>query len=156
MVEFTNIKCKTMDSKFSEFEICHLKSVNRSYKYISVKVKLKKVPITDVKVNIALFKRLNGLKPFLYNISFDACKFMKNQKSNPIASYFYGFFKNHSNLNHTCPYDHDLVLDKISAEFVNNRVTKILPFPEGSYMIQFNWYAYDIMRAEVQYYLTLS
>ncbi|KAH8253843.1 hypothetical protein KR032_007088, partial [Drosophila birchii] len=156
LVEFTNMKCETLDRKFSYFEYCLLKSVNRSYKYLSLKVKLNKVPITQVKVNFALYKRLNGLKPFLYNISVDACKFMKNPKSNPITVYFHDFFRNHSNLNHSCPYNHDLVVDKISSESVNNRITRLLPFPEGSYMFQSDWYAYDIRRAQVQLYLTLS
>jgi len=50
MVEFTNVKCTSWDKKFDDFEYCHLKSVNRSFKYLSLKVNLFKVPITKVKV----------------------------------------------------------------------------------------------------------
>ncbi|KAH8285647.1 hypothetical protein KR054_011907, partial [Drosophila jambulina] len=156
LVEFSNIKCETFDTEFTDFEFCLLKAVNRSYKYVSLKVRLFQVPITDVKVNLALYKRLNGLKPFLYNVTVDACKYLKNPMSNPVANYFHGFFKNYSNLNHPCPFNHDLVLEKLSSEFVNNRITKLLPFPEGSYMFQTDWYAYNIKRAEVKLYLTLS
>ncbi|XP_022228667.1 uncharacterized protein LOC111078351 isoform X4 [Drosophila obscura] len=38
-VEFTNIVCTSLDKEFSEFEYCYLKSVNRTYKYVSVKSK---------------------------------------------------------------------------------------------------------------------
>jgi len=49
-VEFTNVQCETLDKDFSLFEYCYLKSVNRSYKYVSLKVKLLKIPVTKIKV----------------------------------------------------------------------------------------------------------
>lgn len=49
-VDFTNLKCTSFDPEFNEFEYCHLKSVNRSFKYLSLKVKLHKIPVTKVKV----------------------------------------------------------------------------------------------------------
>ncbi|XP_041563591.1 uncharacterized protein LOC108141344 [Drosophila elegans] len=156
LVEFKNIKCESLDEEFCTFDYCYLKSVNRSYKYFSLRVKLLKLPVTNAKVNGALYQRLNGYKPFLYNITVDACKFFKNQKSNPIASFFYDAFKGYSNLNHSCPYNHDLVLDKLTAESVNHRVTKILPFPPGEYMVHMNWIAYNINRAVFKIYLALT
>ncbi|KAH8237451.1 hypothetical protein KR038_012143 [Drosophila bunnanda] len=156
MVEYTNIKCKTVDSEFCDFETCRIKSVNRTYKYFSVKVRLFKVPITKAKVNIALYKRLNGLKPFLYNVTIDGCKFLQSTTSYPVAKYFYDFSKDFSNINHTCPYNHDLIVDKVPASDMNHRLTRVLPFPEGSYVFQSHWYVYNIKRAEVGLYLTLS
>ncbi|KAH8253072.1 hypothetical protein KR032_003522, partial [Drosophila birchii] len=156
LVEFSNLKCESVDKDFADFEYCHLKSVNRTYKYMSIKVRLFKVPITKAKVNLALYQRLNGLKPFLYNVTFDGCKFMKNPRSNPVGKYFYDFIKNHSNLNHSCPYDHDLFVDKISAQYIDHRVTSMLPFPEGSYMFKTDWFVYGIKRAVVNVYLTIS
>nr|XP_044248954.1 uncharacterized protein LOC123002679 [Drosophila takahashii] len=134
LVEFTNIKCESLDKTFCDFEYCHLKSVNRSFKYYSLKVNLFQLPITSVQVNMELFKGGNGYHPFLYNATLDACKFLKNQKSNPVVGYFYGFLKPFSNMNHSCPYNHDLVVDKITTEFVNNQITKVLSFPEGQYI----------------------
>ncbi|KAH8304154.1 hypothetical protein KR059_001646, partial [Drosophila kikkawai] len=156
LVEFTNVKCEALDREFASFDYCLLKSINRTYKYVTLKNRVFQVPITDVKVNIAMYKRLNGLKPFLYNVTVDACKFLKNPKSSPVGSYFYGFFKSYSNMNHSCPFDHDLIVDKVSATDMNHRITRVLPFPEGSYMFQSDWYAQDIKRAEVKLYLTLS
>ncbi|XP_070851639.1 uncharacterized protein [Drosophila suzukii] len=154
--EFTNFKCMSLDKEFSDFEYCTLKAVNRSYKYISTKVKLFQVPVTKVKVNFGLYKRFSGYRPFLYNVTVDACNFLKNKKRNPIASYFYDFIKDISNMNHTCPFDHDLVWDKLSTEHINHRVTNILSFPEGDYMMEMHWIAYDIVRAVVKIYVTLS
>nr|XP_044251830.1 LOW QUALITY PROTEIN: uncharacterized protein LOC108065046 [Drosophila takahashii] len=156
LIEFTNIKCASVDKDFSDFEYCRLKSVNRTYKYFSLKVILFKTPITSVKVNLGLYKLGNGYKPFLYNITVDACKFLKNQKSNPVALYFYNWFKIYSNMNHSCPYNHDLVVEQVSTEYINYQMTNILPFPEGKYMVKMNWIAYDINRAVFKIYYILS
>ncbi|XP_017039316.1 uncharacterized protein LOC108086787 [Drosophila ficusphila] len=156
VVEFTNVKCTSVDQNFSDFEYCRLKSVNRTYKYLSLKVKLYKIPVTKVTVKIQLLKRLNGYKPFLYNITVDACKFLKSQKINPVFGYFHGIFRDHSNMNHTCPYDHDIIVDKLTADIVNTQFTKVLPFPEGKYLFHSKWLAYGILRAEVDVYITLS
>ncbi|XP_017020874.1 uncharacterized protein [Drosophila kikkawai] len=155
-VEFTNVKCTSLDPKFVEFEYCYLKSVNRSYKYLSLKTKMFLLPIPKPNVNIEFLKRFSGYKPFLYNITVDVCRFMKNPKSNPIAAYFHGFFKNHSNMNHTCPYNHDIIIDRLSISFMNQHLTEVLPFPIGDYLFQSNWIADGINRANVNVYFTLS
>ncbi|XP_070074016.1 uncharacterized protein [Drosophila takahashii] len=154
--EFTNIECTTLDKKFDDFEYCYLKSINRTYKYLSLKVNLFKTPITKVKVRGTLFKRFNGYKPFMFNVTVDACRFLKNTKSNALASYFLDFLKPYSNMNHSCPFDHDLIVDKLAVDFVNHQATKVLPFPEGSYFLETHWIAYDIDRAVVKVYGTLS
>ncbi|XP_050744803.1 uncharacterized protein LOC108031001 [Drosophila biarmipes] len=154
--EFTNFKCDSLDKEFSDFEYCSIKAINRSYKYVTVKVKLFQVPVTKVKVSFGLYKRFSGYRPFLYNVTVDACNFLRNRKSNPITSYFYDFIKDISNMNHTCPFDHDLVMDKLSTELVNHRLTNVLSFPEGDYMVEMHWIAYDITRAVVKLYLSLT
>ncbi|KAH8384231.1 hypothetical protein KR200_003637, partial [Drosophila serrata] len=156
LVEFTNIKCTSFDKKYNDFEYCRLKSVNRSFKYMSLKVNLYKVPITKVKVNFAMLKRYSGYKPFLYNITVDACKILKHPKSNPIFGFFHGLFKKHSNMNHTCPYDHDLVVDKLPTSFINQQVTGALSFPHGDYLFHSDWFAYGVHRATVDFFYTLS
>ncbi|XP_043067425.1 uncharacterized protein [Drosophila bipectinata] len=155
-IEFTNLKCTSLDKDFTDFDYCYIKSINRTYKYVSLKVKLYKVPITNVTVNFSFMKRSSGYKLFLYNITADACKFLKNPKSNPVLGYMYGLFKSHSNMNHTCPFDHDLVMEKVSSDFINNQLTQMLPFPEGEYLFKTNWMAYGILRASVNAYVTLT
>nr|XP_017015828.2 LOW QUALITY PROTEIN: uncharacterized protein LOC108070039 [Drosophila takahashii] len=133
--EFTNINCTSLDNEFDSFEYCFLKSVNRTYKYVSIKVNLFKTPVTKVKVHFSLNKRFSGYRPFLYNVTVDACRFLQNPASNPIA---------------------DILFDKINVEFVNHRFSKVLPFPEGDYYLESNWMAYDINRAVIKVYGTLS
>ncbi|KAI8043392.1 hypothetical protein M5D96_004724 [Drosophila gunungcola] len=91
----------------------------------------------------------------MYNVTVEACRFMKNPQSNPIAGYLHSLFKNYSNMNHTCPADHDVIVDKLSIDFLNKQVTEVLPFPQGDYLYQTKWFAYDIQRATVDVYFTI-
>ncbi|XP_017071313.2 uncharacterized protein LOC108107978 [Drosophila eugracilis] len=155
-VEFTNFKCITVDKDMVEFEQCALKAVNRTYKYITAKIKLPTLPITRAKVNFGLYKRLNGYKPFLYNQTINGCNFLRHQKASPVAKYFYDIFKEVSNINHSCPYNHDIVLDKLSTDIINYHSTKVLSYPEGDYMLESHWILNDKPSAIVQVYLSLS
>uniref|UniRef100_B3P6X7 GG12314 n=1 Tax=Drosophila erecta TaxID=7220 RepID=B3P6X7_DROER len=139
-IEFTSFKCASMDKDVVDFEYCSLKSVNRTYQHISAKV------------NFGLHQQIQGYKPFLYNVSLDGCQFIKNTRSNAVARYFYDFIKDTSNLNHSCPYDHDLILDKLSSEAINSRLPKVLPFPTGNYMFQTYWMVNEKYRAVTKIY----
>ncbi|KAH8293961.1 hypothetical protein KR054_007014, partial [Drosophila jambulina] len=152
--EFTNINCKTLDPTFSEFRYCYIKPINRTYKYISLYAKLFQRNVT--KINFSLFKRVNGYRPFMYNLTVDSCRFLRNTSSHPIADFFYNLIKSHSNLNHTCPYDHDIMIEILSIGFMNYKLTTILPFPEGQYLLETYWFAYDVPRAFVGFYGILS
>ncbi|KAH8247327.1 hypothetical protein KR038_002456, partial [Drosophila bunnanda] len=154
-VEFSNLKCVSWDPEWIDFEYCYLKAFNRSFKYLSLKAKLYKLPVNEMKVNFELFKRYSGYKPFLYNISVDACKVVKNPKAHPIFAFFYSLFSRYSNMNHSCPYKEDVLLDRLPIEHVNNQFTKVLPFPPGDYLFHSKWMADEINRAEVDVYATL-
>ncbi|XP_037943812.1 uncharacterized protein LOC119676635 [Teleopsis dalmanni] len=153
-LEFTNLVCKTLDKEFCDFEYCYLKSVNRSYKYMSLKVKLFKIPITSVKMRYTLMKKENGYKPFLYNITLDGCKFQKSRK-HPVTKFIYSLFEEYTNMNHTCPYNHDLLVEKLDINHVTKKFL-MLPFPVGEYALYTTWFAYDIPRADVNVYLKIA
>ncbi|XP_016956448.1 uncharacterized protein LOC108028940 [Drosophila biarmipes] len=152
--EYTNIKCTTVDASFSTFEHCLLKSVNRTYKYGSLKVNLHQLPVD--KLNLALYKRLNGSKPFLYNVTIDACKFVLNRNSSPVAAFIYSLFSPYSHMNHPCPYNHDVMVDKAPTSHLNHQLTNVLPFPKGHYGFSSIWHSKRIKRAYVNGYGTLS
>ncbi|KAH8413468.1 hypothetical protein KR009_011447, partial [Drosophila setifemur] len=153
--EFTNVVCESFDKKFAEFEPCFLKSVNRTYKYLSATMKLHQLPVTDVKSSFAIWKRFNGYKPFLYNVSLDFCKFLKNRKSMPVANYFFESVRDYTNLNHSCPFNHDFTLDKLSVNNMNQRMSEVLPFPHGDYMFEIIWYRGKFHRLVAKIYFTL-
>ncbi|EDW75466.2 uncharacterized protein Dwil_GK23872 [Drosophila willistoni] len=154
--EFTNLKYENFDKEFCEFEYCYLKSINRTYKYLSLRVNLLQLPVTKFSVRFQMLKRFNGYKPFLYDTTVDGCKFLANQKINPVAGFFFGLFSKYSNINHTCPYEHDVIVDKVAVNTMNNGLTNVLPFPEGDYLYNITWIAYGKPRAVVKVFGTLS
>ncbi|KAH8241772.1 hypothetical protein KR032_004489, partial [Drosophila birchii] len=154
--EFTNIKCTSMNESYCSFDYCVLKSVNRTYKYASLKAIIHQGPAYKIKVNFALYKRLNGYKPFLYNVTVDGCKFIKKTNSSPVAAFIYNLFGPFSNINHTCPYDKEILVERAPISHINEQLTKILPFPPGEYGFFSTWYSYGIQRAIVNVYGTLS
>ncbi|XP_037941859.1 uncharacterized protein LOC119674775 [Teleopsis dalmanni] len=127
-VEFTNIKCVSLDRKFTEFEYCFIKAVNRTYKYISVKAKMYQIADSNLEVKFQFMKKENGYKPFLYRKTIDGCRFMKTFYD-PVAKFFYDLFSPYTNINHTCPFDHDLIIDKMDVVSTNYKFTSLLPFP---------------------------
>ncbi|EDV52999.1 uncharacterized protein LOC6554924 [Drosophila erecta] len=154
--EFTNLNCTSFDMGIGEFEYCNLKSINRSYKYVSGKYKLHQIPLPIMKLNFIMWKRLNGYRPFLYNITVDACRFIENPKSNPVLKYIFDSFTGYSNINHSCPYTSDLIVEKLPIGFLNHRVTEILPIPEGNYLFEFRLIRLKSIFASIQVYFTIS
>ncbi|XP_039954156.1 uncharacterized protein LOC120770621 [Bactrocera tryoni] len=142
--KFSNVKCHSYDKSKIVFKSCFLKAVRGEDSYMKVHAHLKEVG-REANVSIRLLKRANGWKPFLYKVHFDGCKFMKNPRANPVAEFFYKIMKEYSNLNHTCPYDHDLILDKfrLSSDLVK------LPFPIGEYAVDTTWFVNGQLWARV-------
>ncbi|XP_044570551.1 uncharacterized protein LOC6502792 isoform X1 [Drosophila ananassae] len=154
-VSFTNLKCGSLDRRFTEFQRCYIKAFNRSHKYIDVHARLLQIPVKDVSINLKLMRYDHGYKPFFINVTFDACKFLKNQKHS-IVKLFYNAFKDSSNLNHTCPYDHDLKLDHFWTGNIEADFTKYIPLINGDYSVDTLWYSNNIARSFVNIYLRLS
>ncbi|KAH8309124.1 hypothetical protein KR059_005920, partial [Drosophila kikkawai] len=153
--EFTNINCSSLDLEYMGVDTCLLKSVNRSYKYMSFRTKFKKFPVYNVTVSIQVLKRLNGYKPFLYNFTFDGCKFLRGQRS-PLLQFFYDLFAPYSNMVHPCPYNHDVYLEKLPISYMNHRLTNVLPVPEGQYCAHSIYLIQGIPRLELKVYFMIS
>ncbi|XP_017044830.1 uncharacterized protein LOC108090590 [Drosophila ficusphila] len=152
-LEFTNIKCTSMDKKFCEFQYCFIKATNRTYKHLSVRNNLYKVPVNQFSINAAFTKRSNGILPFKYNLTFDGCK-MVADIGNPWIAFLFGLLKPHSNINHSCPFDHDIIVDKLPTYFLQQQFAKFFPFPEGDYIFNSNWISSGVIRANVRVHLS--
>ncbi|XP_069963885.1 uncharacterized protein [Bactrocera oleae] len=142
--KFSNVMCHSYDKSKLVFKACLLKAVRGEDGYMNVHAHLKEVA-REANISIRLLKRANGWKPFLYKVFFDGCKFMKNPRANPVAEFFYNLIKEYSNINHTCPYDHDLILDHFH---LNSDLVK-LPFPIGEYAVDTTWYVNGQLWARV-------
>ncbi|XP_037941879.1 uncharacterized protein LOC119674797 [Teleopsis dalmanni] len=151
-VEFTNIKCTSLDKKFTDFDYCYLRSINRTYKYLSIKAKLFQKPVTNASVRWTVLRKTNGYKPFLIDLTFDVCDFFKSHKDS-LSRLTYSFFRDYSNLNHTCPYDHDVIIEKLDTNFMNSKLSALpINLPTGEYAFFSTWMAFNIPRVDVKVY----
>ncbi|KAH8257480.1 hypothetical protein KR038_010482, partial [Drosophila bunnanda] len=157
-VSFTNLKCESHDMKYSQFETCQIKAVNRTHKYIDIYVKLKVVPVEKVIIKIEPMRYDNGYNPFLLGMTFDMCKYLKNPtaRSMVILREVHATFLNASNMNHTCPYDHDVVISKWFSGNLEKGFIRYLPIPLGDYAIFTRWYTHNILRATVNVYFKIT
>ncbi|KRF97982.1 uncharacterized protein Dwil_GK26818 [Drosophila willistoni] len=115
---------------------------------------LRQLPVTNLKVNYALLKRSNGYRPFLYNYTVDICQFFVATKKHLVNHFIYTWFKDYTNFNHSCPYNHDIVLEKFPT--ISGSYMDLLPMPAGEYAIDSTWYADDKLRMTGKIFFTFK
>ncbi|KAH8285370.1 hypothetical protein KR054_008225, partial [Drosophila jambulina] len=154
--EFANINCTSLDKTFMDVDECFLKSVNRTYKYLTIRSKIYQLPVDDIKVRILCFcNLLNGYKPFLFNFTLDACKFLTGQKNNRIQ-FFYELFAPYSNMLHACPYNHDIHVDKLPINYLNHKLSNVLPVPDGYYCVHSTYSTHNKPVFDLKVYVIIS
>ncbi|KAH8301932.1 hypothetical protein KR044_000961, partial [Drosophila immigrans] len=153
-VTFTNLKCIPLNETYGKFEVCRIKAVNRTHKYLSLHETFN-VILYNLKMNIKVLRFNHGYKPFFFDLTFDACKYLKNQNDR-IINLFFNTFKKRSNLNHTCPYNHDLIVDKFWTGNHEAKFHKYIPIPNGDYVFIATLYIYNYELLAVYTYLKLT
>ncbi|XP_061401760.1 uncharacterized protein LOC133337555 [Musca vetustissima] len=133
LARFTNIQCLSLDKEFTTVAQCSLKMIKRNVVALNIHCRLHKVPVDKVTVNVALYKRSNGFQPFLINATGDLCKFFANRKKNQIFMILAQYFLRNSNVNHSCPYDHDIIVHNL---ILDNTLFSSLPLQNGDYMFK--------------------
>ncbi|XP_037941977.1 uncharacterized protein LOC119674894 [Teleopsis dalmanni] len=149
-----SIKCNEYDRSFAVFAYCYLKPVNRTTKTLSLRVKLLKTPVTEAHAQFTVWKKANGYKSFVINVTLDICRYFTGRR-NLIFDWFYDIWKQNTNINHTCPYKvrmTDLLVENLSLSNFKTLST----FPEGQYRFDFDVGAYCVLRAGVQIFVTVN
>ncbi|XP_062128597.1 uncharacterized protein LOC133840661 [Drosophila sulfurigaster albostrigata] len=132
--KFTNAICESYNESWFIIHKCRLKAVNRTVNTMNVNGTILH-PAYRIGVQLQMFKRANGYKPWLFNIHLDACRFIKTQY-NPFAKIVFGLFKEFSNINHSCPYVGHQIVEGFYLR------PKSLPhaIPSGNYLLSMTWY----------------
>ncbi|KAH8301245.1 hypothetical protein KR018_009238 [Drosophila ironensis] len=133
LFKFTNVKCSCYDKSFCDFSQCELKVQGRGRIALSIYVKVRQLPVKRVRVNMSLFRKFSGYRPFMYNITVDACNFFRSAKRHPWFTIGYNMISNFTNVNHSCPYNHDIIVSNL---VLTDEMLDMTPFPTGSYMLQ--------------------
>ncbi|KAH8355140.1 hypothetical protein KR093_006658, partial [Drosophila rubida] len=148
---FTNLKCAVLDPSYCSYDICYLKVLGREIVGINILAKLLKGPFHNAKVNLSLWRKFSGFRPFMFNVTFDFCKYMSQSTTNlSFQKIILDALATRSNLNHSCPYE---VSEMIHAEFqtlintfqreiivqdlvFSKEFIKYLPLPSGEYQVR--------------------
>lgn len=103
MVKMTNLVCESRNQSWVTFETCRLRALQRNKTTANIFATFLH-STNSVSVRIQIQKKFNGYKPWLIDVTIDACKFMKSPKSNKVAKMIWDLFKDFSTVNHACPY----------------------------------------------------
>ncbi|KAH8327064.1 hypothetical protein KR074_001536 [Drosophila pseudoananassae] len=152
-LEFNNVRCIARDKKFMEYDYCFLKSVNRTFKYMSLKTRIHRLPIEECVTLFQIRWRENRRILYNFDVKVDGCKFLRD-RSNVMANWLYQIFAPFSNMNHTCPYNHDIILEKVPVQYVNKLIQTVIP--DGRFYINSSWIVGGITRTDFLIYFTKS
>ncbi|XP_075163255.1 uncharacterized protein LOC142235889 [Haematobia irritans] len=131
--KFTNFQCEVLDSSFCTFDECKLKVITRGLVGVNMRLRFFELPVSNVSLKMGLYKKAGSYKPFFYNTSANFCRFVKDTSMNFFMKFIFNFITEYSNINHSCPYDHDVIIkDMIAPE----EKFRLLPIPIGEYMLR--------------------
>ncbi|XP_022214309.2 uncharacterized protein LOC111068861 isoform X1 [Drosophila obscura] len=131
--KFTNAVCESYNQSWFVFHYCRLKAVSRSKVLFNMNGTILH-PANNIKIHMRVFKKANGYKPWLFDVTCDACMHLR-RRNTPLLSIVYGLFKQYTNINHTCPY----VGPQIISDFYLKPELLRLPMPTGDYMLSMQW-----------------
>ncbi|XP_037824887.1 uncharacterized protein LOC119613025, partial [Lucilia sericata] len=116
-----NVFCHSTDEYYAKFEYCELReNKTDNMKALFLYLRLLKVPITNLKFQLT-FSLKTMKTPIKFNTTWDVCEFMANGKRAKSLKKFYHMISDFTNVNHTCPYEHDMfVKDLGSVESIVN------------------------------------
>ncbi|EDW28018.1 GL27206 [Drosophila persimilis] len=151
LFKYKNIKCKCYEKSYCEFKKCELKVLGRGIVGLNMHVQAKQLPMNRVKVTT--FQRFNGFRPNMYNISVDICDFFKHKKRFPFFNLMYDPLRNFSNFNHSCPYNHDIIINRM---VLNDQMLNKLPVPNGFYKLLIVIATEGIWRGEIEFFFEVN
>ncbi|EDV47808.1 uncharacterized protein LOC6551915 [Drosophila erecta] len=132
--KFTNFICDSMNESWIAVHQCRLKAIRRDRTTLSFNGTVLKT-VSRFRVHAQIFKRANGFKPWLYNITFDGCRFLRKPYEPPVLIVF-NLIKRYSNFNFTCPYMGPVYI--MGVHVIGEQIP--VPLPTGDYLIQIKWY----------------
>lgn len=163
MVKMTNVVCESYDKSLTVFHYCRLKAYSRTKTSLHINATFLH-PINSISVRFQMLKRANGYKPFLFDITVDACQFLR-KPNNPVIKIVYNMIKDASNINHSCPYVVRFLI-KIIYNYISflidlqgtvvlndfHRISLPLPFPSGDYLSRLDF----LINGKTKFYVNVN
>ncbi|KAH8378461.1 hypothetical protein KR093_011536, partial [Drosophila rubida] len=152
--KLTNAICESYNKSWMVINKCRLHAISRNKVVFNFNGTILH-PCSNIIIELQMFKKASGYKPWLIKFNLDACRFIK-KSYNPFATLVYNLFKDFTNINHTCPYVvsfkyinsylfssnikiMSLQGDQIIEGFYLRPELLNLPLPTGEYLLAFTW-----------------
>ncbi|KAH8416129.1 hypothetical protein KR222_008633, partial [Zaprionus bogoriensis] len=96
--------------------------------------------------------RRGYIRHSLYSFDIDGCQFFITRRRNPVANAMYKMLRleTYTNINHSCPYNHDIIIDHL---VIDDTFDFYLPIPSGDYIIKSFWLAQSVLSATISYFI---
>ncbi|XP_017105769.2 uncharacterized protein [Drosophila bipectinata] len=136
--KFKSLHCTNYDESLGTILQCRIKAINRYRNSISIWFRQKQT-VNNIHMRVEFFKRANGWRPFLYNISFNLCDFL-SKRNNMIIGLAYEYVKPFIPVaNYTCPFKKNHLLKCTDLEFDIEKFRIRFPIETGEYAAQMSW-----------------
>ncbi|XP_043068875.1 uncharacterized protein [Drosophila bipectinata] len=142
-IRWTNAKCISLNQSWVRINQCRLKAIKRDMTVFNFNATFLH-PTKDIEARYRVFKRENGYKPWLINMKYDCCRFLR-RPYDTFGIFIYKLYKDFSNINHTCPLHGDIL---IQGFYLRTDLFK-LPMPTGDFLLSTYWYFYGKPQFEV-------
>ncbi|XP_013104041.2 uncharacterized protein LOC106084708 isoform X1 [Stomoxys calcitrans] len=109
-----SIECQTFDQDFVKFDLCELGPNSQNISAISVVIRLFKLPLKSFNLRITMSVIGSKTPMKILNNTWNACNFLKNRKSNNLLGRLYQYIAPFTNLNHSCPINHDIHIKNLT------------------------------------------
>ncbi|XP_034650194.1 uncharacterized protein LOC117889824 [Drosophila subobscura] len=153
--KFKSLHCNSFDMDYGEFLLCKIQAINRYRNSISISY-LNKQPVpSHLTVRLEFFKRANGWRPFLYNITLNVCDFLDRNKTKPnnhhrmIFRLAVAYLIPYITRSYSCPFMANQVLKLVKMEFDVEKFRTRFPIETGEYALQFSLYHKKILKYTV-------
>ncbi|XP_065365648.1 uncharacterized protein LOC135958686 [Calliphora vicina] len=153
VIRFTNLECKSFDQEFVQIPQCRLKVMARDKVSLNFHLKMLQLPLINMTVLGQLLRKSNDYRPFLYNSSTNFCSFVKNANKLLFWKIVWNIARPFSNVNHTCPYNHDIIVQNMILDEHN---MKLILFPPGNYLIRFYMYVQGKRKVGINTYFSIK
>ncbi|XP_037943354.1 uncharacterized protein LOC119676193 [Teleopsis dalmanni] len=131
--KLTNAICESHNKSWAVINKCRLKALRRDTTALYINVTLVE-PVKNTILNMAILKKANGYKPFLYNITLDTCEYLA-KRNNPLMNLIFKFVQKYLEIGNWCPYEGFVI---VKGLYLKTEYLQSLPLPDGEYILAGN------------------
>ncbi|XP_059216758.1 uncharacterized protein LOC106091593 [Stomoxys calcitrans] len=131
-IGLTQVTCELSDNNFAIIKRCNLTKTADGLRALNIHIHPLQ-SLDHVSLKLSLFRKTNkNYNPFFVESTVDVCDFLQDYKQNIPWGMIYEKIAKYTNINHSCPYNHDLIIEKL---IISPRGLKMVPIPKGEYIV---------------------